>query len=70
MAEGALLRLPLRPTSAAATTVMLNRTALSSSARVAICGGAEMSVTATTTKTTAIHSSKEWEVMGSIRPGV
>ena len=56
------------PTLAAATTVMLIRTALSSSARVATCGGAAMYATATTTTTTVIRSITAWAVMGRLRP--
>ena len=51
----------MRPTLEAANTAMLTRTALSSSAWVETCGGAAMSATATTTKTTASHSSTIWK---------
>ena len=59
----ASLRSPLRPNSTAATTTMLNRTEISSSERVATCGGAAMSTTATTTPmaTTSIHSSTAYK---------
>ena len=61
MAAGVLSRSPMRPTLEAANTAMLTRTALSSSAWVETCGGAAMSATATTTKTTASHSSTIWK---------
>ena len=64
MDAGASLRSPLCPTLEATTTTMLTQTALSSSARVATCGGEAMSTTTLTTATMVIHSSTEWKRLG------
>ena len=61
---GELSRSPLCPNLAAATTTMLTRTTLSSSARFATCNSAAISATAMTTTTTSSHSSKAWKGLG------